>query len=363
MGKKIKIITIHDLDNNFGSTLQACALAEFLSQNGYDAELIDYKPNYAHHYGRAGQLIKFVLFHKNMRQQKIKFEEYFNQHAKRTRRYSNYGELIKDKAADIYLVGSDQVWNEFYNAGKDPAYYLEFTSSTKKMAFSASLGQIHTEEELERVKDKVNGFYAIGLRERASVDQLHSIGMTNVTHVLDPVFLYEKNYYIDPHFHNKYGKYLLVYSVNNDLLMEKTAVFMAKKNNLKIILVGGFVQKTKHDYYLRGIGPSDFTNLINNAQYVVTNSFHAMAISIILNKQFSVVMPKYSSLRLTDLLQTIGIEKRMILSDEEIEEAHQLIDYDNVNMKVQELREESIDFLLTNIRKLGFEYSNATNIN
>lgn len=349
----IKIITIHDIGNNFGSTLQACALCNYLEDHGYKVELIDYKPQYAYHHGKITEIIKWIFFPRSKYVQDKRFMHYFSNHVKRTRQYSSYDQLKKDKKPDIYLVGSDQVWNEFYNAGKDPAYYLQFTDCKKKMAYSTSLGQLHTKEELLRLKERVEGFFAIGVRESASVEQLHNIGMNAVRHVLDPVFLYSKDYYISPDFKNEYGKYLLVYSVNNDNLMEETAITIARKQGLKIVLVGGFIQKTKHDVYLRDIGPSEFANLINNASFVVANSFHATALSIIMNKQFAVVMSKYSPLRITDMLKTAALEKRMIESVSEIEKVYETIDYEPVNKRIEILKTKSEAFLLDNLSELS----------
>ena len=61
----IKVITIHDIGNNFGSTLQACALCDFLQDHGYDVELVDYKPDYAYHHGKMTELVKWILFPRN----------------------------------------------------------------------------------------------------------------------------------------------------------------------------------------------------------------------------------------------------------------------------------------------------------
>lgn len=348
----IKVITIHDIGNNFGSTLQACALCDFLKNHGYDVELVDYKPDYAYHNGKATELLKWVLFPKSKYLQEKRFNEYFQKHVKRTNRYNNYQELCGDGMPDVYLVGSDQVWNEFYNAGKDPAYYLEFTSCKRKMAYSTSLGQLHTDEELLRIKEKVKDFFAIGVRENASVEQLHKIGMNEVVHVLDPVFLCDRSYYLDSKFKNKYEKYLLVYSVNNDSLMERTAQRIAEKLELKIVLVGGFTQKTKHDVYLRDIGPSEFVNLIANAQFIVANSFHATALSIIMNKSFAVVMSKFSPLRITDMLETAGLESRLVKSEEDIDTVAGSIDYKQVNTRIDKLRSESEEFLLGKLSEL-----------
>lgn len=348
----IKIITIHDIENNFGSTLQACALNEFLIKNGYqDTYLINYKPSYAYHYGKLAQFIKRALFFNDNRIQKKRFKDYFANHSKLTKICTNYDELKNVEKADIYIVGSDQLWNEFYDAGRDDAYYLKFTDCKKKMSYSASLGQLHDEEILNRIVEKTKDFSHIAIREKSSVKQLEDMGQT-VTHVLDPVFLFDKEYYIDKDFKNIYGDYLFVYSVNNDVLLDDVVTTIAKKLNLKIVLVGGYLQKCPHDYYIRNAGPVEFVNLIHNAKYVIANSFHATAMAIILNKQFCLVKSNNSPMRLTDMLALSETGDRIIGSATDINHAFDVIDYNKTNIVIDKLRKQSIEYLLSSIKDL-----------
>ncbi len=348
--KRIKVITIHDLGNNFGSTLQACSLCDFLDEHGYDVELIDYKPTYAYHHGKLAQVIKAMMFPKSVFLQHRRFEKYFIEHVKRTKRRTSYVELLQENHADCFIVGSDQVWNEFYNAGKDGAYYLEFTDSPNKIAFSTSLGQLHTPEELERLRDRTRNFLAISVREMASCRQLHEIGMNSVEHVLDPVFLHDRDYY--SHGKNKYGDYLLVYSVNNDTLMDAAAQKIAAHYGLKIVLVGGYIQKIKHDYYLRDAGPEEFCNLIEHAKFVLANSFHATAMSILFNKQFAVVLSKNSPMRLIDMLETAKIYGRIIRNESDVEKMYDQISYSEVNKEIDHMRIKSKEFLLNSLSQI-----------
>lgn len=331
----VKIITIHDIGNNFGSTLQACALCEYIKSLGFDVELIDYKPKYAYHNGIIGELAKWIFFPRSMFLQKKRFKEYLRAHSKLTNRYTDFNDISLEKA-DIFIVGSDQVWNEFYEAGKDPAYYLEFTQCKRKIAYSTSLGQLHTEEELDRLIKKIEDFQFVSVREEASKVQLNNKGLTEVCHVLDPVFLQEPNYYLNNNYSNSYGDYLLVYSINNDELMDYTAKVLSERLKLKIVMVGGYLQKNMHDFYLRDAGPIEFCNLINNAKFVLANSFHATAMSIILNKQFGLVLSNNSPLRLTDMLETAGISGRIVKEKDEVDSLFDMIDYTAVNKTIEQ---------------------------
>ena len=347
---KIRIITIHDLGNNFGSTLQACAMNEFIKNIGYeDTKLINYIPSYTNNKGYLAQLIKKILFFRDYRIQKKRFMDYFSKHSNLTKKYTKYQQLKQENDGDLYIVGSDQLWNEFYHAGRDDAYYLKFTNCKNKMSYSASLGQLHTEETLKRIGSKIQDFKFVALREQASVKQFEDYKIKNAVHVLDPVFLFDKNYYIDSNYKNIYGDYLLVYTVNNSELLDMVVKKVSEKLKLKIVLVGGYLQKCPNDYYLRDIGPYEFVNLINNAKYVIANSFHATAMSIILNKQFSIVLPNNSPMRLIDMLMVAEIGDRVIKNESKIDLAFDEIDYSHVNKVIDKKRKESQEYLINSI--------------
>ncbi len=349
----IKIITIHDIENNFGSTIQACALSEFLVNNGYtNTQLIHYKPSYAYHRGKIGQILKKILFYRAYNIQKDRFANYLSEHSKLTNQYTSFEELTKLEDSDVYIVGSDQLWNEFYDAGRDESYYLGFTKSKKKMAYAASLGQLHGEETIKNLYNKTKEFSYISLREKSSVCQFNHF-RNDVTHTLDPVFLLEKSSYIDEAYENKYGEYLLVYSINNDELLDYIVCEISKKLKLKIVLLGGYLQKCPRDYYLRDAGPADFLNLINNATFVVANSFHATALSIIFNKQFALTKPNNSPMRLIDMLEIAQVGNRIIEAQCELSKAFVNIDYSTTNQLISHMQKESRSFLLNSLKELG----------
>lgn len=343
---KIKIISIHDIGTNFGSTLQACSLYDYVVSLGYkDVHVINYKPYYAYHHGKVGQFLKKLLFFKDVIKQNKRFEDYYRKHCNLTPLYETFDELKAEASGDVFIVGSDQVWNEYYDGGRDPAYYLKFTNSRNKMSYAASIGQIQSEGAIKRLIENIGTFRFVAVREQASVLQLTAAGRNDAIHVLDPVFLMDKEYYIDKAFKNIYGDYILVYVVHSDPFLSDVVEKLAERLKAKIVLIGGFLQKVKHDYYLRDIGPKEFVNLINNAKFVVANSFHATAFSILMNKQFALVNPKASPLRLSDMLEVAGINNRIIVSFDDIERALFPIDYNKVNETIEYEKEKSKTYL------------------
>jgi len=131
---KIKIITIHCI-HNFGSVFQASALQRFLIDNGYDVEIIDYHPAYFTS-GRnkirtyIGRLMNYGAYNRRKR----KFDRFKLQHMELTNtNYKEFEELKhNDNAADIFIAGGDQLWNDYHFSGRDPAFKLAFITKGKK---------------------------------------------------------------------------------------------------------------------------------------------------------------------------------------------------------------------------------------
>lgn len=144
MNEKISLTTIHSQNNNFGSVWQAFALSWFLEKNGYRPETLDYRPSYSNgltSVKRIPTMLAGRLLHGlAVRTREKRFQSFISSRPL-SRRYTRYNEIKScPPQADVYLIGSDQVWNPDYLCGNDPAYYLEFTDSNKKLAFSASAG-------------------------------------------------------------------------------------------------------------------------------------------------------------------------------------------------------------------------------
>ncbi len=347
---KIKIITIHNVENNFGSTIQSCSMCEFLNEIGFDTELIDYIPNYKNKFGRLITLIVNLLFFPYYLKRKLNFIKYYQEHARLTKRYTNFSQLNRTPPlADVYITGSDQVWNPYFPCGQDDAYYLKFSKGTNKMSYASSMGRLLETEDLISLKEKIRDYKHISIREKKSCDQLKSIGIDNATHVLDPVFFYKKEYYQKNLRPNQFGRYLLIYAINPDDLLENIAKEIAQKNNLKIILIGGFRKKCMCDTFLRAAGPNDFLQLLNHAQFILTSSFHGVALSIILNKPFAVIKPRINFLRIENILKTAGITNRLIKNTDDLQKLSNQIDYDQVNFNIDSMRKESIEFLVKSL--------------
>lgn len=160
---KIKTITCHNV-YNYGAILQAYALQRFLEDNGHEVEIIDYAPRY--HSNSSWNIpenssvyklaSKFVVIHllyalhryikkkRNVNTIRLKkFDDFTAEYLHVTpRKYKNYEDIQRNPPlADMYIAGSDQIWNPIGKTGLDPAFYLNFGGSgIKRISYAASFG-------------------------------------------------------------------------------------------------------------------------------------------------------------------------------------------------------------------------------
>ena len=140
---KIKIITLHSLINP-GSALQAFALQEYLSNNN-NVEIIDYRPAYTR-YGvsRLKAFIRKILFFRLRRRQEKKFNTFMQKYMNLTKTFFSYKSLKNaNLQADLFIAGSDQLWNTDFPCGNDNAFYLDFAGNSKKISYSTSVGKLY----------------------------------------------------------------------------------------------------------------------------------------------------------------------------------------------------------------------------
>lgn len=354
--KRIAFITVH-VGPNFGSNLQSIATSYILKKMGYKPLLINYIPQrvtYSSYINKMFTSISLfvrglVLLPKFIINNKI-YNKYLSKNCELSRPiYNNENFAIKCPKADIYITGSDQVWNSKYNEGLDTHYYFGGIKG-EKVAFASSFGMTELpENEFYKVKELLNDYKAISLREKSAVKIVESMGY-EATHVLDPTFMLNKSdweYYMSKRLiKENYILMYLPYNIKDKDVIYKTARKIAKKEKLKIITFSWNYFKDKYaDKTMRFCNPGDFLSLMYYADYVITNSFHGTAFSINLNKQFWVYMPSGYGTRITSIIELCGLEVRVL--DREIEDKQILdkINYDNVNFILEQERNKVIEFL------------------
>ncbi|MGI6686172.1 MAG: polysaccharide pyruvyl transferase family protein [Bacillota bacterium] len=346
---KISILTIHSI-HNFGSVFQAYALCKYLNDQGYEAEIIDYNPIYFRRKSLK-TIIGQWLFFKQYNTRKRKFETFINENIRlSSHKYFSLDDL-KDNPpqADIYIAGGDQLWNSYHDSGRDSAFKLPFVNGYK-ISYGTSMGRDnYTNTELQKLKDELQGFNRISVRESSSVKLLNSVGINNVTQVVDPVLLLSKDEYEQFIKKPQIDNYLFVYLVQPTELLNKAVEYLAKELELKVVLYGGLSKKCKYDFFLKDLGPSEVLSYIKHADFVLSASFHATVFSIIYHKPFATLLPnKQTNDRIEDILNWSELSHRIIKSPGDLND--QLltnIDFVSADQEVEKRISKSREWLET----------------
>lgn len=359
--KKIKIITFHSA-HNYGAILQVYALQRVLSEEN-NVEVINYRNNNIDNTYKLinPETLKTIIksitknilyFHRNITRYN-KFENIIKEKLNLTKKYNSEEEIKKDfPKADIYITGSDQVWNTSITKGLQDSYTLNFgDDSTRRISYAASIGKSKlTDAEKEVFKEKILKLDYISVREEDAKKILTPVINKPIEVVLDPTLLISKEEWQNEIKNIKKEKeeYILAYTVGADDEYYKIINELSKKTNLRVIHFETRNKKIKN--VLRNAYTSDpfeFINLIKNAKYVVCTSFHATVFSIIFNKKFFVIPHKITGSRVYNLLNKLEIENRAVKNLEEFKKIDydEEINYEKTKILLEKERNKSLDWI------------------
>ncbi len=352
---KTYTITLHDTDN-CGSSLQAYALQHFLLSNNIENEIIDYVPSYVKNNGtKLKTLIRKIVFFKDSYVREKKFKAFKKEFLRISNsHYKSYDELLNDyPKGDLYITGSDQLWNSMYGCGNDPAYYLNFAEGKNKIAYAVSFGRERIpQENLDIAKKYIKDFNWISVREKSSKGQVKKVYNGEIDYVCDPVLLNDKAEYDSIITKKMFSfKYILVYmaQIPNQEYMNKIIEKVKKRVNAKIVLIGSYRNRCNCDIQMRDVAPGDFLSLIANAEYIISNSFHATMFSLIYNKQFVSILPNKNGARIKEILDLAELNNNYIELNEEFDEAPMINNYNHVNMLLDNFKSFSQKALLEHV--------------
>ena len=293
---KVKVLTYFNSDN-FGSVLQAYAINTYINLIGYDCEIIDYKkPKVQKLYSIFNLPTNRFLFFMNIYNcihlnALVKRKKNYAVFRKEMFRIYHNRSLVRNDLntidGDIFLVGSDQVWNPDI-VDFDDSYLLTFTSK-KKIAYAASFGpKGQPSKFVELFKGQLGLFESVMVREQKAVSFCSQSLNIEATLVCDPVFLLAKCKWeaIEKKVDGLQSEYILCYFAGGvSHKFEQYTIELSKKMGCqRILLISDWHNIFKPGKRLYSAGPAEFIYLIRNAKIVCTNSFHATAFSIIFEK-------------------------------------------------------------------------------
>ncbi|MBO4631213.1 MAG: polysaccharide pyruvyl transferase family protein [Lentisphaeria bacterium] len=360
--KRIGQITLYK--SLYGGILQCTALQLFLRNSGYDCELIQYsadglirqKTLPRRILSCCARSVSFLLTLKRCNNTAVFSRKFI----RKSRFYKNEKALQAAVDYDSYITGSDQVWNSSNN-NRSGAYFLDFApEGRKRIAYAPSFGVTELSQSYaDFCAERLKRFDALSCREEQGAKLIDSLIGVKVPIVLDPVFLLSAEEWstmmtpVRPKPH-----YILCYQVGNvpalRKLLSKRVQQLAEKRNCRVIWIGRPGYMRLKDPFAEGwdAGPAEFLRLIQDADAIVTNSFHGLAFSLIFHKEFWIITRtgekdsnKGLDSRQINLLEKTGLISRWVKPGAEIPDSVSKIDYETVDGILMEGLEKSKSFL------------------
>lgn len=373
---KIGIITWFTYEN-YGTKLQAIALQQYLRNLNHEVQLINFNPpeienivknkstllkKLKNKYNIYSQKLANKKFSKEIHTRSKRFEDIISEKCILTNKINNNSEYINIcNEFDVLICGSDQIWNpNWYH----PFYYADFEEiKTPRIAYAPSIGTSYIYDSVkEDVFHSVSKFSSIGMREQTGAEAIKELIEKPVEKVLDPTLLLSKEDWektINIYTESKYGDYICCYFLGENKKHWNAIYKYANKHNLniKIIPQQGSAYRRKGSIEASA-GVKEFVELIANAKYIFTDSFHATVFSVIFNKEFQ-VFERFDSnsatsqnSRIHNFLGTVGLDKHVItFNSNDIPDAED-INYKDVNDKLEKEIQKSTQFLREAIEKI-----------
>lgn len=365
---KIGILTMHKVVN-YGSALQAYALQHFLRNQGFENEIIDYvftnKPHGIKNWIRY--LIKCDFL------KDLKFRKFWNEnYILSTYSFLRKEEITEEKCKyDIYMTGSDQVWNPNHK-GCERTFMFDFIKSpfAKKISYASSFSTSIIPEDYRKDYSKLLSKYSfVSVRESNALNLIKELTGKNASLVCDPTFLLDKNAWEVLRIQSKIKIqepyvlfYILTYAYNPYPEIENIIQKIQKQfEGRKFIFLNGKIsdRRRANSIVLNNITPNDFISLIERAEFIVTTSFHGTAFAVNFRKPFYSIIQSDLALddRMYSFLDKIGLQKRAICYNKSLN--YENMEYNSdTESKIQNFIEQSKNYLLKSLNSFCYDTQN-----
>ncbi len=362
---KIGILTYHRAEN-YGALLQAYAMMTYLRSLGHDVSFVDYWPKYHSDYfevfslkafmrsslkSKLAKLNRLLLMGHTLYQRKRTMQEFMSTQLGLPKHpiYTDRN-LVTEESYDAVIYGSDQIWRKqnMGGVGFDDWYFgSDNVRTERKIVYAGSMGKIDTDAQDDSyIKTQMSNFDIISVREGDLQDYLAKLNVSS-TQVVDPVFLLSKldwDKIVIPQCHK--GRYILFYNLLNT---QESILFAKQLSRQQGLPIYEITKKTSvfsgKSHLINNASIGEFLGLLKDAEYVVSNSFHGVAFSIIYEKQFYAVGMGAKANRVESLLESVCIADRYIHSHQNVMSVSE-IDYDKTKSIIKSIVDKSKDYLL-----------------
>lgn len=356
--KRVGIITFLHNDN-YGSTLQAWALQKAVTDLGYQAEHIDYKPSQAEkllNLLRSGNSPKLIL--EGLRKRAVKagnagarsksasFGTFYQQQMRLSPTCISRAALKKQaRQYDLLLSGSDQIWSPLW---LNPAYFLDFAGRKPRVAYAPSLGvsQMSNKRKTQRMAGLIRRYSAVSVREWEGAKLLEPMLGRLPAVMPDPVCLQPQEVWktLAQHPHRKHP-YLLCYFIGDDPSYWERVERYARKTGLRVKVIPVTENAYRQPYMLAdGLSPQEWLGWLDEAAFICTDSFHGAVFASILQRPFSVFRrykendPESKNSRIDNLMRELGLDAD-----------YESIPWEQVSARLSAMRQRGLDWLETNL--------------
>lgn len=349
---KVGIIT--KIGKNYGAILQAFALKKAFEEFGAEAHIIKYTPDISVNsykiikfpWGKNGTIanIKSLLHRKEIIRGTKRFYAFREEEFSFIGNYRNDNEFkMNVPQCDIYVSGSDQVWNPTISF--DEAFYFTVIDKDKAklVSYAASIGLSEVPMKYyDEFRNRVSRFDCITVRERQAQVILSNMGIKSKV-VPDPTLLLDRHVWNDIAVRVINEPYILCYFVSFPKEIKSTVEIIKNHYGIKVVnLMTSEESDSIGDVLIRDAGPKEFLGLFTNATFVVTSSFHGTVFSIINRKPFITTLYSSTSSRVTELLKSVGLLNRIFRLgvSKECDYFNQEIYSDDVEKKISDLKKK-----------------------
>lgn len=358
--KSVGIITFHQA-LNYGAVLQAYALKAVCEEMGFDAHIVDY--NYGGIDEKVAPIAKFmaapnkkaaipglirgILSYPGDKKRERAFfafrKKYLNESAN-----CDTPEQIDALGYDVLIAGSDQTWNRGVTRQRyDPVFFMNFDTSSRKVMYGAS------SEDVPFSGEKETAFLAaleglsgtVSIREKKLADYVEALTGKRYPVVLDPTLLAGRDIMASIRTPEPPSEpYILLYQIDSNPESDISVRSLEKRFGCKVYTMT--VPRLDKFHGRKGTaGPEEFLALLKGAKFLVTNSFHGIALSVLFEKQFYVYENGGVMSRIDSLLQLTDLMNRKVKMVTDIN-PELSVDYADVVLRLETERQKSNEFLV-----------------
>lgn len=322
MSRRVAVITFHPV-LNYGAVLQAYALCRVLRDMGVEVRLIDYRPEtlwrWLRGFGRRPSSILWSLI------RRYRYARFGREWLPLTDRVWRTAEALRREPpeADVYICGSDQIWNCRILRGLDESYFLGFVpEGSRRVAYAGSFAAVPVPAvHRDRAGELFRRFDRLSVRERFGRDEIAALCGREAVQLLDPTLLLTASDYAtlarEP---RRRGDYMAVYDLESTEASFRGGEQLSRLLDLPAVTLLPCAFSGKYERR-HSLGPREWLGWMARAAFIYTNSFHGTAFSVILRKPFAVLRlqrPGAPQNRLDDLLEPLGLAHRMVASPDEL---------------------------------------------